>query len=252
MRLHKRPMIAALLASSAFIAPAAFAQEAAPAPAQQPIGPGQEPTDVDEIVVTGIRASQVQAISVKRNETAIVDAISAEDIGKLPDVTVADALQRIAGIQIRRTAGEGSTVNIRGLPQVVTLLNGEQYLSPGNLGSAQPNLNDVPAQLMSSLVVFKSQDVSNALSGISGTIDLRTRRPMDFDYGFSGTMASEYQTGERTRQDDYLVNGLINWRGDRLGVMLSGVMSNSNLGNNYAGTAGSLFGSNDWGGTGNA
>ncbi|WP_292147743.1 TonB-dependent receptor [Brevundimonas sp.] len=247
MRIHKRPMLAALMASSALVAPA-YAQTAEQAPIPAP----QDPTEVGEIVVTGIRASQTQSINVKRNETALVDAISAEDIGKLPDVTVADALQRIAGIQIRRTAGEGSTVNIRGLPQVVTLLNGEQYLSPGNLGRAEPNLNDVPSQLMNSIVVFKSQDVTNAQSGISGTIDLRTRRPMDFSYGTTVTGAAEYQTGERTRQDDYLINGLLNWRGDRMGVMVSGVMSESNLGNNYAGVAGSLFGSNDWGGTGNA
>lgn len=244
MRIHKRPMVAALLASSALVAPA-YAQTVEQAPIPAP----EEPTEIGEIVVTGIRASQTQAINVKRNETALVDAISAEDIGKLPDVTVADALQRVAGIQVQRSAGEGSTVNIRGLPQVVTLLNGEQYLSPGNLGSAQPNLNDVPSQLMSSIVVFKSQDVSNALSGISGTIDLRTRRPMDFSYGPTVFTAAEYQTGERTAQDDYLVNGLLNWRGDRLGVMISGVMSKSNLGNNYSGISQSVLGNNDWSGT---
>lgn len=244
MRVHKRPLVAALLASSGLVAPA-YAQTTETAPDQQvPIDQGV--AEVGEIVVTGIRASQAQAINIKRNESAVVDAISAEDIGKLPDVTVADALQRIPGIQIQRFAGEGSTVNIRGLPQVITLLNGEQYLSPGNLGSAQPNLNDVPAQLMSSIVVFKSQDVSNALSGISGTIDLRTRRPMDFDYGPTVFAAAEYQTGERTRQDDYLFNGLLNWRGDRLGVMLSGVISNSNLGNNYSGVAGGLNSNNSW------
>lgn len=239
MRIHKRPMLAALLASSALVAPA-YAQTA-----------DQETTDVGEIIVTGIRASQAQSINIKRNETALVDAISAEDIGKLPDVTVADALQRIPGIQVQRTAGEGSTVNIRGLPQVVTLLNGEQYLAPGNLGSAQPNLNDVPSQLMNSIVVFKSQDVRNALSGISGTIDLRTRRPMDFKHGATVYTAAEYQTGDRTGQDDYLFNGLLNWRGDRFGAMLSGVVSNSNLGNNYSGVSQNvLIGSNDWGGSG--
>jgi iron complex outermembrane recepter protein len=243
MRIHKRPMLAALMASSALVAPA-YAQT----PEQAPIPAPQDPTEVGEIVVTGIRASQAQAISIKRNESALVDAISAEDIGKLPDVTVADALQRIPGIQVQRSAGEGSTVNIRGLPQVITLLNGEQYLAPGNLGTAQPNLNDVPSQLMNSIVVFKSQDVSNALSGISGTIDLRTRRPMDFDYGPTVFTAAEYQTGERTAEDDYLVNGLLNWRGDRLGVMISGVMSKSNLGNNYSGISQSVLGNNDWSG----
>ncbi len=245
MRLHQRPLVAALLASSALVAPA-YAQTADAPPEQAPMD--QNVAEVGEIVVTGIRASQEQSISIKRQETALVDAISAEDIGKLPDVTVADALQRIAGVQIRRNAGEGSTVNIRGLPQVVTLMNGEQYLSPGNLGEAQPNLNDVPSQLMSSIVVFKSQDVSNALSGISGTIDLRTRRPMDFDYGATVATNAEYATGEDTRQDDYSFNALLNWRGDRWGVMLAGVSTKANLGNNYSGISGGLFGNNDWGG----
>ena len=240
MRPMKITRLGALLATSA-LAPVVLA---APALAQDPV------SEVEEIVITGIRASQEQSIDIKRDTVAIVDAISAEDIGKLPDVTVADALQRIAGIQIQRNAGEGATVNIRSLPQVVTLLNGEQYLSPGNLGSAQPNLNDVPSQLMSSLVVFKSMDPRNALSGISGTIDLRTRRPFDFSPGTTIATTAEYATGERTRQDDYLFNGLVNWRGDRFGVMAAGVISESNLGNNYSGVGGGVFGNNDWGGSG--
>ena len=244
MRLHKRSILTALMAGTALASPA-FAQTA---PIQTaPID--QEETVVDEIIVTGIRASQAQSIDIKRNSTGIVDAISAEDIGKLPDVTVADALQRISGIQIQRSAGEGATVNIRGLPQVVTLLNGEQYLAPGNLGSAQPNLNDVPAQLMNSIVVFKSMDVRNAISGISGTIDLRTQRPFNFDEGLTVAKAAEYATGQDTREHDYLFNGLLNWRNDRFGVMLSGVYSESNLGNNYSGVSGGVFGNNDWGGS---
>ena len=234
--MHRKSILAGLMASTALASPA-FAQTADPAA-----------DVVDEIVVTGIRASQAQSVATKRNETAIVDAISAEDIGKLPDVTVADALQRIPGIQITRNAGEGSTVNIRGLPQVVTLLNGEQYLSAGNLGEARPDLNDIPSQLMNQIVVFKSMDVRNAVSGISGTIDLRTRRPFDFSEGMTQALNVEYQTGEDTRENDYLVNGLINWRNDRFGAMLSGVYSNSNLGNNYSGVSGGLFGNNDWGG----
>jgi len=246
MRLHKRSILTALLASTALASPA-FAQTA---PATQDAG-DPTATTVDEIVVTGIRGSQEQAINIKRNATAVVDAISAEDIGKLPDVTVADALQRIGGVQIQRSAGEGATVNIRGLPQVVTLMNGEQFLAPGNLGSAQPNLNDVPAQLMNSIVVFKSMDVHNAQSGISGTIDLRTQRPFNFKEGLTTALATEYATGEDTRQDDYLFNALLNWRNDRFGVMVAGVQSESNLGNNYSGVSGGVFGNNDWGGSAN-
>ncbi|RAK50832.1 TonB-dependent receptor [Phenylobacterium deserti] len=213
----------------------------------------QDGTEIGEVVVTGVRASQMASVDVKRSQTAVVDAISSEDIGKLPDVTIADSLQRVTGIQIKRDAGEGTTVNIRGLSQVITLLNGEQYLSAGNLGQAQPNLADVPSQLMNSVLVFKSTDPRNALSGISGTIDLRTRRPSSMPMGFTASGAAEYQRGEQTKENDYLLNGLVSWRNDRVGVLVSAAGSSANLGNNYSGIAaggmGGLSGNNDWGGS---
>lgn len=205
-------------------------------------------TQVEEIVVTGVRGSQMKSVDIKRKQSAIVDAISAEDIGKLPDVTIADSLQRISGVQIQRNAGEGATVNIRGLAQVITLLNGEQYLSAGNMGSAQPNLLDVPSQLMNQVLVYKSTNPRNALSGISGTLDLKTRRPFQFGEGLTFTGAAEAQRGDRTKKDDYLVNGVVNWRNDNIGLMIGAASSKSNLGNNYSGVA-SLSGNNDWGGS---
>ena len=251
-----KTIVAALLASSAFASPAFAQTVTVPSTTEPPVEAGapaaQEGASGEgDIVVTGIRASQAKSIDIKRDTAAIVDAISAEDIGKLPDVTIVDSLQRISGVQILRNAGEGSTVNIRGLPQVVTLLNGEQYLSPANLGAFEPNLNDVPAQLMSGVVVYKSQDLRNAISGISGTIDLRTRRPFDFKDGFTLSGQGEYQTGERTRQDDYVTSGLISWRRGNFGVLASAGYSNLTLGNNYAGWGGGNFLNNDWGGDGN-
>ena len=207
----------------------------------------QEQTQVEEIVVTGVRGSQIKSVDVKRREVSIVDAISSEDIGKLPDVTIADSLQRISGVQIQRDAGEGKTVNIRGLRQVITLLNGEQYLSAGNMGSAQPDLLDVPSQLMNQVLVYKSTDPKNALSGISGTIDLRTRRPFQLPQGLTFAGGLESQRGDRTSENDYLANGVLSWRNDRVGLMVSAAKSKSNLGNNYSGTVG-LSGNNDWGG----
>jgi TonB-dependent receptor len=204
--------------------------------------------EVDEVIVTGIRASQMKSVDVKRTETALVDAISSEDIGKLPDVTIADALQRVSGVQIQRNAGEGATVNIRGLKQVITLLNGEQYLSAGNMGEAQPNLTDVPAQLMNQVLVYKTTDPNNALSGISGTIDLRTRRPFQMPSGLQLSGGAEYQRGDDTKQDDWLVNALASWRNDRVGALVGVAASNANLGNNYSGTV-ALSGNNDWGGS---
>jgi iron complex outermembrane receptor protein len=86
-------------------------------------------SEVEEILVQGVRAAQESAINTKRNAASIVDGIAAEDIGKLPDVTVSDSLQRIPGIQVERTAGEGGPVQIRGLSNVATMMNGEVFLS---------------------------------------------------------------------------------------------------------------------------
>src|SRR3546814_16261592 len=117
----------------------------------------------------------------------------------MPDVTIVDALQRISGMKIQRNAGEGATVNIRGLPQIVTLLNGEQYLSPGNLGTAQPNLNDIPAQLMNAVVVYKTTALHTAVPGISGTIDLLKQRPFALKDGFTGSGQGELQPETTTK-----------------------------------------------------
>ncbi len=83
--------------------------------------------EVERLEIRGIAASNKQNLNNKRFSEQVVDTITAEDLGKLPDVTITDTLQRIPGVQIRRSAGEGSTVNVRGMPQVTTLLNGEQF-----------------------------------------------------------------------------------------------------------------------------
>ena len=79
-----------------------------------------EDAQIEKILVRGVKGSQVASMNTKRNSDQVVDSIVAEDIGKLPDTTIADSLQRINGVQIRRSAGEGSTVNVRGMPQVAT------------------------------------------------------------------------------------------------------------------------------------
>jgi TonB-dependent receptor len=205
---------------------------------------------IEEITVTGIRKSQMDAVNLKRDSNSIVDGIAATDLGKLPDVTVADSLQRIPGIQIQRNAGEGATVNIRGLPQIRTLLNGEQFLTAGNIGTAQPNLTDIPSQLINGVNVYKGTNLSNKRSGLTGTIDLRTWRPLDFDEGFTTQVAAEYANGEDTSEGDTNINGLINWNNGTVGFMVSAVTSEANLGNNFAGPGGSIIPSNDWGGYG--
>lgn len=130
----------------------------------------------DEIVVTGMRASVEAAQKVKQNASGVVDAIVAEDIGKLPDNNVAEALARLSGIQIRRDSGEGNSVLIRGLPNVVTLLNGrEVYSTSGRF----INLAEIPSNILQSVVVHKSNSPELIAGGIAGTIDVRTRRATD-------------------------------------------------------------------------
>src|SRR5690606_34765313 len=151
---------------------------------------------LEEVVVRGVRAAQETAVSTKRDAVSVVDAISAEDIGKLPDVTISDSLQRIPGIQIRRSAGEGSSINIRGLPQVVTQLNGEQYLGANSVVSTQPNFGDIPSQLFKGADIHKSSTANLGNTGITGTVNLKTYRPFDFDEGLTFAGGAEIQTGE--------------------------------------------------------
>lgn len=190
----------------------------------------------EDIIVTGIRASQERAVNIKRNATSVVDSISAEDIGKLPDVTISDSLQRIPGVQILRSAGEGSTINIRGLPQVTTLLNGEAYLGAQSITTIQPNFNDIPSQLFAGADVIKSATADSLNAGITGTVNLRTRRPFDLKDGVTVAVAAEGTYGDKTKHKfDPNFNGLLSWHNDRFGVMVSAAYSDVRLSNSHNG-----------------
>ncbi|WP_430637587.1 TonB-dependent receptor [Sphingomonas hankookensis] len=228
--------------SMAGLAAPALAQTATGNAAAAPATPADgvaAPEQVDgtgvEIVVTGIRASQARSVEIKRNAASVVEAISAQDIGKLPDVTISDSLQRIPGVQIRREAGEGGAVNIRGLPQVTTLMNGEQFLGANSVTTVQPNFTDIPSQLFSGATVFKSPTASLQQAGLSGTVDLLTRRPMDLKQGLTLSAAAEGQYGDRTEKWSPSANGLIAYHGDRFGVLVSAAYSDLTLANSFRG-----------------
>src|SRR5690606_22802825 len=220
---------ASMLAASTFGAAAALAQNAATP---------QGGTEVEEIIVTGVRAAQQAAIKVKREAPMIVDAISAEDIGKLPDVTISDSLQRIPGIQIRRDAGEGAQVAVRGLPQVTPLLNGEQYLGANSITNVQPNFGDIPSQLFSGVEVSKTSTAGLLNSGITGTVNLKTRRPFDMPQGLTLSAAVEGSYGSGEEEVDPQANALIAWNNDRMGALVSVAYSKVNLANYFSGLQG--------------
>ena len=169
---------------------AAFAQDAQPqAPADQ-TATGQPEAEQD-IVVTGIRASLESAQGRKRNASAIVDSIVADDIGKLPDANTAEALQRVSGIQVARDRGEGGSVAIRGLTQVLTTLNGRAVFTAD--GGRNYNLQDFPSELLAGIDVYKTPSADLIEGGIGGIIDLRTRKPLDLeDFTVTGTLRGRY------------------------------------------------------------
>lgn len=134
---------------------------------------------IEEVIVTGIRASLMEGIDIKRNSFQIVDAIVSEDIGKFPDNNVVEALQRISGVQVTdRGAGEISRVAIRGLEDVTTTINGRTIFTAAGRSVA---LADIPASLLKQVDVYKTRSASNIESGIAGQLDIKTQRPFDFE-----------------------------------------------------------------------
>ena len=156
---------------------------------------------LEEIVVYGVRASQAKSIDIKRDAANIVDSIVAEDIGKLPDTTITDSLQRITGVQIRREANEGTSLNVRGMPQVLTTLNGEQFLSPWTITEVGANFGDIPAGMITGADVHKSMSARILEGGISGAVDLKTINPTTLDEGLTTTLRMESSQGSRSDKE---------------------------------------------------
>ena len=135
------------------------------------------------IVVYGIRESLAGALNVRRNSTNLVDSIVAEDIGKLPDVNVAEALQRVPGVTVGRDAGEGRSISVRGLGGNfnVTTLNGRRLASEDP--NRQFNYDILASELVSRIDVSKTSLAKLPEGGIGAVVDVRTYRPFDLDDG---------------------------------------------------------------------
>ena len=211
------------LLAAAFATPA-FAQSVdqakpvdpnAPAPAPAPsTGPGQpnaqQPADEGAIVVTGIRRSLQDSINIKRRERGTVEAVSAEEIGKLPDVSIAESIARLPGIAAQRVAGRAEIVSIRGFsPDFTTvLLNGRQQASSGFNRAVE--FDQYPSELMGSVVVYKTPDAGITGMGLAGTVDLRTIRPIEYGKRvIAMNLRGQYDQGGG-RNKDFSKKG---WRG---------------------------------------
>nr|WP_301541504.1 TonB-dependent receptor plug domain-containing protein [Xanthomonas euvesicatoria] len=133
---------------------------------------------MEALQVKGVRSSVESAIAIKQSNAEISDSIVAEDIGKLPDNSVAAALQRVTGVQVARAGGEVGQVLVRGLPNVITTLDGRNVFT--TVGRDM-ELADVPAELLRSVDVYKTTGAQFQEGGIAGVVDVHLRRPFDFD-----------------------------------------------------------------------
>jgi iron complex outermembrane receptor protein len=155
-------------------------QQAQTATPGEPNTTKQAPVSGEAIIVTGIRRGLQDAIQIKRNSASVVEAVSAEEIGKLPDVSIAESIARLPGIAAQRVGGRAEIISIRGFsPDFTTvLLNGRQQASSGFNRAVE--FDQYPSELMGSVVVYKTPDASIAGMGLSGTVDLRTLRPLAY------------------------------------------------------------------------
>ncbi len=179
-------------------------------------------SQTDTVIVKGQRASLEKAQDIKRNADQIVDSIVADDIGKLPDANVAEALQRITGVQISRSRGEGDRVQVRGLQQTQTLLNGRVIFTAGKERGL--SFQDVPAELLAGVDVYKAPTADLVEGGIGGVIDMRTRRPFDFAGSkVAGTLKATHAdlTGKSNAEGSVLLSNRWKLDAGEFGALLS-------------------------------
>ncbi len=208
---------------------AVAAQVAPPPPAAEVPTPDAGDTDStgDDIVVTGIRAGLARAIDAKRASNEIVEVVSAEDIGKLPGISIAESLARLPGVAAQRVDGRAQVLSIRGMaPKFgMTLFNGQEMVSTGDDRSFE--YDQFPGELVSSATLYKTPDASLGAMGLSGTIDIHTLQPLDFherkinaSARFNGNSMGSVLPGTSGHGSRISVSYVDQFADDRIGVAI--------------------------------
>jgi iron complex outermembrane receptor protein len=218
------------IASAVFLA---FAGSALPALAQQ------APSTQETITVTGIRASVEKSIQTKKNADGVVEVVSQEDIGKMPDKNVADAVQRLPGVTISSQSGgsggfdENDRVSMRGTnPSLTqTLINGHPVASGDwfvldqvGLVGRSVSFSMLPSEIVSQVIVRKTATADLVEGGVAGAVDIITLKPLDFRKRVSAEASIGAVYADLPKKWDGQVNGLVNWKNDAntFGVMVQG------------------------------
>ncbi len=205
---------------------AALAQAAAPAPATT----AEEDADTaNAITVVGFRASLQNAVNKKKNSDQVVESVSAEDIGKLPDASIAESIARLPGLTSQRLSGRSNAITIRGFAPdfSTTLLNGREQTSTGDNRAVE--YDQYPSEMISQANVYKTPMASLVGQGLSGTVDLRTIRPLAVgktivSIGARGTLADNGKLNVDSNDKGYRANALLvtQLKEDTIGLVLGG------------------------------
>ncbi|WP_347329996.1 TonB-dependent receptor [Marinimicrobium locisalis] len=248
----QKRLIASVVASSALagFSGGAFAQQGEPV--------------LEEVVVTGIRSSLERAMDIKRDSDGVVDAISAEDIGKFPDSNLAESLQRITGVSIKRTNGEGSEITVRGFGPANNMITLNGRTMPGAIaygGSSGADgttrggntrafdFSNLAAEAVSGVEVYKTGKADIATGGIGATVNIKTNRPLD-NPGLRASIGAKalHDTTNRTGDDvTPELSGLMSWTddSDTFGVSLSASYQERHSG--YTGATVNEWHMGEWG-----
>jgi len=224
---------------------------------------GGPPGVMEEVVITGIRSSLQRSMDVKRDSQGVVDAISSEDIGKMPDTNLAESLQRVTGVSIDRVNGEGSRVTVRGFGpdfNVITL-NG-RYMPAANLEDTSASASrsfdfaQLAAESVSGVQVYKTGRADLPTGGIGSVINIATTRPLELPEGALSIGAKLHRdTTNEDGGDDYTpeISGIYSgtFADDRFGVAITGSYSARDSGYDRGGTTSGWYtiqgGQGDWG-----
>jgi len=208
----------------------------------------EAPAELEEVVVTGIRASWESSLEIKRDAQGVVDSITAEDIGKFPDTNLAESLQRIPGVSIDRAGGEGARVTVRGVgPDYnLVLLNGRQMPASKIEETTASNSRafdfaNLASEAVSGVDVYKTSRSEIPTGGIGATVNIRTTRPLDdprrvLSVGVKGVMDESTERGDSITPE---VSGIYSdtFADGKFGIAITGSYQDRNLGYNQAAVA---------------
>ncbi len=196
--------------------------------AAQPQTPAQGEADSTDIVVTGFRAALENAVAEKKNRDLVVESVSAEDIGKLPDASIAESIARLPGVTSQRVNGRSNAISIRGFAPdfSTTLLNGREQTSTGDNRAVE--YDQYPAEVVNQVLIYKTANAGLIGQGLSGTVDLKTIRPLDygkrvFSVGARGTYADIGKLNAGSKDFGYRATATYvdQFADDTIGVALS-------------------------------